>query len=431
MEIKILKIADLNPAEYNPRRMTEKEAADLTESIKKFGFAEPIVVNGHKTRKNVIVGGHQRVEIAKTLGITTIPCVFVDLPIELEQELNLRLNKNTGSWDYEWLANINAELLAVVGFTSEDMDKIFNLEDSPDADDIPEVPKVADSKPGEIYELGPHRLMCGDATNSEDVRRLMAGKRAEMVFTDPPYNVDYTGSMNAKNQNKREAILNDKMGSGEFYKFLHDALQNMMLVTDGAFYVCMSSSELATLKTAFEAVGGHWQSFIIWVKNTFTLSRADYQNRYEPIMNGWNPKGRNNHYFTGKRNESTVWDELKATEVEYKDGKTYIKTSELQIEIDGRPAVKILKEKNRTDIWEVKKPARSPDHPTMKPVALCTRAIKNSSLRDQIVLDLFGGSGSTLIAAEQAGRACYIMELDPKYCDVIRKRYEIFTGNTK
>ena len=230
-----------------------------------------------------------------------------------------------------------------------------------------------------------------------------------------------------KESMKRKGIMNDKMSSEQFYAFLHAALSNMIRATDGALYVCMASSELVNLKRAFEDAGGHWQSFIVWVKNTFTLSRADYQNQYEPILYGW-PKEKKNHYFKGTRNEGNVWEPIKRALVAYDGEYTTIKLEGCKIRIKGEVEGEIVDEQRTTDIWRENKPTKSDEHPTMKPIALVARALWNSSQRGEIVLDGFGGSGSTLIAAEQTGRKCYAMELDPKYVDVIVERWEKHTG---
>jgi len=268
--------------------------------------------------------------------------------------------------------------------------------------------------------------MCGDSTKIEDVEKLMNGQKADMVFTDPPYNVDYQGSMNTHSKNEKSPILNDSMSSENFYAFLYDAIKNMMAYCKGSFYICMSSKELPNLKTAFENAGGHWQSFIIWVKNNFTLSRADYQQQYEPILYGWNAENKN-HYFAGFRDVGNVWYETK-NRIKYEDGKTTIRVGDIKIELEGKVQGKFLKRKSKTDIWEFDKPSKSEEHPTMKPVKLCGAAIKDASIDGGKVMDLFGGSGSTLIACEQLNRTCYMMEIDPKYCDVIRKRYAKFVG---
>lgn len=232
--------------------------------------------------------------------------------------------------------------------------------------------------------------------------------------------------MNTHTQNTRDKILNDKMTNSEFYNFLYDSIKNMIENCNGAFYICMSSKEMPNLKLAFENAGGHWQSFVIWVKNTFTLSRADYQNQYEPILYGWNSNNKA-HYFVDDRSIGNVWLDL-SKKAKYIDNKTEITLGGAKLLLDGKVTGKILKGKKKTDIWEYAKPTKSEEHPTMKPVRLCAEAIKNSSKQDDIVLDLFGGSGSTLIACEQTNRTCYMMELDPHYCDVIRKRYAKFIG---
>ncbi len=266
-----------------------------------------------------------------------------------------------------------------------------------------------------------HRLMVGDSTKIEDVEKLMNGQKADMVFTDPPYNVDYQGSMNTHSKNVKQGILNDSMSDEGFYAFLYDAISNMMQYCTGSFYICMSSKELPNLKKAFEEAGGHWQTFIMWVKNNFTLSRADYQSQYEPILYGWNGQNKN-HYFAGFRDVGNVWYETK-NKIKYEDGKTTIRIGDIKIELEGKVEGKLLKRKVKTDIWDFDKPTKNDEHPTMKPVKLCASAIGDASVKDGKVLDLFGGSGSTLIACEQLNRTCYMMELDPKYVDVIRKRY--------
>jgi DNA modification methylase len=229
--------------------------------------------------------------------------------------------------------------------------------------------------------LGEHRLLCGDATAAADMERVLNGQLVDMTFTDPPYNVDYGSSAKDKVRGNKRKILNDNLGTG-FEAFLQDACANILGVTKGAVYVCMSSSELHTLQRAFTASGGKWSTFVIWAKSTFTLSRADYQRQYEPILYGW--RDGHDHYWCGARDQG--------------------------------------------DVWFVDKPARNDLHPTMKPVALVERAIRNSSKSRDIVLDPFGGSGSTLVACEKAGRQARLVELDPRYCDVIIQRWQEWTG---
>ncbi len=237
---------------------------------------------------------------------------------------------------------------------------------------MPQIPAAPVTRPCDTWLLGPHRVHCGDATQEASFRRLLAGEHADMVFTDPPYNVAYNGS--------GRTIANDDLG-GHFGEFLGKCCSNMLNAVEGAVYICMSSSELHTLYQAFTDAGGHWSTFIIWAKNTFTLGRSDYQRQFEPILYGW-PEGRQ-HYWCGERNQG--------------------------------------------DVWFVDKPVVNDLHPTMKPVELVERAILNSSKRNQIVLDPFGGSGSTLIGAERTGRRARLLELDARYVDVIVRRWQEFS----
>ena len=250
-----------------------------------------------------------------------------------------------------------------------------------DEDAVPEVGETPISRPGDVWVMGKHRLLCGDSTVADSYERLMQGELADMVFTDPPYNVNYANSARDKMRGKDRAILNDNLGDG-FYDFLLAALTPTLAHCKGGIYVAMSSSELDVLQSAFRAAGGKWSTFIIWAKNTFTLGRADYQRQYEPILYGW-PEGATRHWC-GDRDQG--------------------------------------------DVWNIKKPQKNDLHPTMKPVELVERAIRNSSRPGNVVLDPFSGSGTTLIAAEKSGRIARLIELDPKYVDVIVRRWEDFTG---
>jgi len=250
-----------------------------------------------------------------------------------------------------------------------------------DDDAVPDTPDAAVTVPGEVWLLGDHRLLCGDATQLEALEKVLAGGLADMVWTDPPYNVNYGATMKDKLRGKKRKIANDNLGDG-FEQFLRDACVNMLAVTKGAVYICMSSSELHTLEKAFRAAGGHWSTFVIWAKNTFTIGRSDYQRQYEPILYGW--KEGADHYWCGARDQG--------------------------------------------DVWFVNKPIANDLHPTMKPVELVERAIRNSSKSRDTVLDPFAGSGSTLIACEKTGRHARLIELEPKYCDVIVRRWQEFSG---
>ena len=414
----------------NPRKIKKEDFERLKNQILSLGQYKPLLI----TEDGVVIGGNMRLRAYRELGIKTAWVSVVDAKDE-ETILKYAFSDNdrAGYYDDDLLANLSSAFpdfewsdYAVDLTPPETLDKVLFKEEVQE-DEVPEVSdKEPISKLGEVYQLGRHKLMCGDSTKIEDVEKLMNGQKADMVFTDPPYNVDYQGSMNTHSKNEKSPILNDSMSSENFYAFLYDAIKNMMAYCKGSFYICMSSKELPNLKTAFENAGGHWQSFIIWVKNNFTLSRADYQQQYEPILYGWNAENKN-HYFAGFRDVGNVWYETK-NRIKYEDGKTTIRVGDIKIELEGKVQGKFLKRKSKTDIWEFDKPSKSEEHPTMKPVKLCGAAIKDASIDGGKVMDLFGGSGSTLIACEQLNRTCYMMEIDPKYCDVIRKRYAKFVG---
>jgi DNA modification methylase len=392
--IETRKVCELIPDEHNPRVLTKKGLKDLRTSVEKFGLAEPIVIN----TDNMIIGGHGRAKVLPNDAEVEVYVPERQLTKEEYKELNVRLNKNiAGEWDFDILANeFEIEDLLGYGFDEKDLKIDMGIEE----DEPPGVPAESTSQLGDIFKLGDHRLLCGDSTKLEDVEKLMGGGLADMVFTDPPYNVDY-GDGDRK-------IKNDKFKTNNgFYQFLFDSIGALRSFVKGDVYICMSSSELHTLQKAFIDCGGHWSTFIIWVKNTFTMGRANYQRQYEPILYGWFEGS--SHYWSGIRKLGDVYKE------------------EIREEVDGSKWIK-LEAGVETDIWDYDKPSRNKEHPTMKPIKLCARAIKNSSRVGDIVLDTFGGSGSTLMACEQTNRKCYTMELDPRYVDVIIKRWIQFTG---
>lgn len=427
MKVKEISIKELRLYPKNAKKHDKKQIQQVANSIKRFGFVQPLVID----KNNEIIIGHCRYESAKLLGMDEVPCVQIENLTDKEiQALRLADNKlNESQWDMglviEDLKGLDPELLDLTGF-----DKDLLIEPDEKDDVIPEnVPSR--SKLGDLYELGQHRVLCGDSTQPEAVLKLCAGNRAQMCFTDPPYNVNYTGGMGTHEKNDREGIENDNMTRSAFAEFLTKAMQPIVANTDGGIYVCMSSSELGSLREAFEKANGHWQSFIMWVKNNFTLSRADYQNTYEPILYGWRD-GIVNHYFTQRRDIANVWEDLSKVKTEYDGKDTTITFQGFKVKIQGKVEKgKVIRKKQHTDIWRFDKPIKSELHPTQKPVALVTEAITNSSNQGDIVLDTFGGGGSTLIASEKTGRICYMQELDPKYVDVIVQRYVDYTGNTK
>ncbi len=383
--------AKLLPYARNARTHSEEQVAQIAASIAEFGFTNPILAG----TDGIIVAGHGRLAAAQKLGLEIVPVVVLDHLTQTQRRALViadnRIAENAG-WD-DAMLRIELEALELEGFdldiTGFDADALAELiagdepdnEGQTDEDAVPEVGETPVSRPGDVWQLGPHRLLCGDATVAESYGVLLQGAPVDMVFTDPPYNVNYANSAKDKMRGKDRAILNDNLGDG-FYDFLLAALTQMVTHCRGGIYVAMSSSELDVLQAAFRAAGGKWSTFIIWAKNTFTLGRADYQRQYEPILYGW-PEGAQRHWC-GDRDQG--------------------------------------------DVWNIKKPQKNDLHPTMKPVELVERALRNSSRPGNVVLDPFGGSGTTLIAAEKSGRVARLIELDPKYVDVIVRRWEDFTG---
>ena len=386
MDLRKIKIADLVPASYNPRKALkpgDKEYEKIKRSIQEFGYCEPVIVNSDMT----IIGGHQRVTVLQDLGYDEIDCIVIEIDKTKERALNIALNKITGEWNKELLADLIADLqdsdfdVTFTGFDPPEIEQLMNsvhdkdiVEDDFDIDAQLEKPTI--SKEGDLWLLGEHRLVCGDSTLPETYDLLMDGKKANLVVTDPPYNVDYQGSAGK--------IKNDKMAEEQFEKFLFAAFVNMeqSMMDDASIYVFHSDSHGLAFRRAFEDAGFYLSGCCIWKKNSLVLGRSPYQWLHEPVLFGWKKGGKHNWY--AGRKETTV--------------------------------------------WEYDKPKKNDLHPTMKPVNLIAYPIKNSSMSNCIVLDPFGGSGSTLIASDQLKRICYTVELDPKFVDVIVHRYAEVTG---
>ena len=384
-------IERLLPYIRNARTHSEAQIAQIAASIAEFGFTAPILAGSD----GVIVAGHGRLAAARKLGLASVPVVVLEhLTPTQRRALVIADNKiaENAGWDEELLRLELAELqgadfdLALTGFDADELLEIMAGEETTaeghtDEDAAPEVPVTPVSKPGDVWIMGQHRLLCGDSTDAASYTLLMAGEKAAMTFTDPPYGVNYANSAKDKMRGTHRPILNDNLGE-DFEPFLEAALTPMIAHCQGAIYIAMSSSELDTLQSAFRAAGGKWSTFIIWAKNTFTLGRSDYQRQYEPILYGW-PEGATRHWC-GDRDQG--------------------------------------------DVWHFNKPRVNDLHPTMKPVELVERAIRNSSRPGDVVLDPFGGSGTTLIAAEKSGRQARLIELDPKYVDVIVRRWQDYAG---
>ena len=378
----------LIPHARNARTHSEEQVAQIAGSIAEFGFVNPVLVGDD----GVIVAGHGRVMAARKLGLSEAPVIVLShlTPVQ-RRALMIADNQITinGGWNDEMLAAELAALkedafdLDLLGFDDVEIDRLLagTNDETADLDEVPEPPPEPISRPGDLWICGEHRVLCGDATVLADAEKVLHGELADMAFTDPPYNVNYANSAKDKLRGKNRQILNDNLGD-DFGALLYDACVNILAVTKGGVYVCMSSSELDRLQKAFREAGGKWSTFVIWAKNTFTLGRSDYQRQYEPILYGW--KDGTDHYWCGARDQG--------------------------------------------DVWFFDKPHKNDLHPTMKPVALVEQAIRNSSKGRDIILDPFGGSGTTMIAAERAGRRARLIELDPKYVDVIVSRWQLFSG---
>ena len=382
MNIEKKNVKDLLPADYNPRKDLkpgDPEYEKLKRSIEQFGYVEPVIWN-EKTGR--VVGGHQRLKVLTDMGITEVDVVVVDMDTEKEKALNIALNKISGEWDTEKLALVIADLqvtdfdVSLTGFDPEELEDLFRDDvkggvKEDDFDVEAELKKPTFSKAGDLWMLGEHRLFCGDSTKPETFDLLMNGKKANLVVTDPPYNVDYKGSAGK--------IKNDSMAEDQFEQFLLAAYQQMeaAMADDASIYVFHSDSHGLAFRKAFEDAGFYLSGCCIWKKQSLVLGRSPYQWQHEPVLFGWKKKGKH-QWYTGRK-ESTI--------------------------------------------WEFDKPKKNKDHPTMKPIALVSYPIMNSTMTGCLVLDPFGGSGSTLIACEQTGRICYTVELDEKFCDVIVRRY--------
>jgi DNA modification methylase len=389
MQIEKLKTELLIPADYNPRKDLkpgDPEYEKLKRSMEQFGYVEPVIWN--KTTSHV-VGGHQRLKVLLDMGITEVECVVIEMNEEKEKALNIALNKISGDWDKDKLMLLIADLqgadfdISLTGFEPAELDALFkdSLKDGIHEDDFDvdaELQKPALTKQGDVWMLGQHRLVCGDSTKADTFTLLMDGKLANLVVTDPPYNVNYEGSAGK--------IKNDNMGNEAFYTFLLSAFQNteVAMAKDASIYVFHADTEGLNFRKAFSDAGFYLSGTCIWKKQSLVLGRSPYQWQHEPVLFGWKKSGKHNWYADRKQ----------------------------------------------TTIWEFEKPKKNADHPTMKPVALVAYPILNSSLSNCIVLDPFGGSGSTLIACEQTNRICHTIELDEKYTDVIVKRYIEHAGTS-
>lgn len=387
MQYYLANVSDLIPYIRNARTHSESQVAQIAASIKEFGFLSPILI----AEDNTILAGHGRLAAARKLGLTKVPCVKESHLTETQRRAYIiadnKLSLNAG-WDEDILAIELSELqgadfdLDLLGFDESELASIFEDDKEVEDDDFDveeELNKPCFSKAGDIWTLGRHRLICGDSTKEETYKSLMEDKRANLVVTDPPYNVNYEGSAGK--------IKNDNMDNDKFYNFLLDAFSNMKkaMADDASIYVFHADTEGLNFRKAFNDAGFYLSGCCIWKKPSLVLGRSPYQWQHEPCLYGWKKKGKH-QWYSGRK---------------------------------------------ETTIWEFEKPKKNADHPTMKPIALLAYPISNSSMSNTLILDPFGGSGSTLIACEQTDRSCYTIELDEKFCDVIVKRYIEQVGTDK
>ena len=431
--MRVMPVEKVRPADYNPRvalRPGDPDYEKLRASVSDLGLIDPLVWNETTGR---LVGGHQRLQVCIDTGMTEVPVFVVHLSEEKEKQANAALNQITGRWDEqklrEMLEGLSPESVKLAGFDAKDLRALYSDDDADLKEDGFNIDEALAehveprTKPGDVIVLGRHRLMCGDSTRSADAEILFDGEKADMIFTDPPYNVDYKGSDGKK-------IMNDNMPEQRFYEFLLQSfrVQFENLKEGGGIYLCHADSEGLNFREAMVASGFLMKQCLIWVKNSLVLGRQDYQWQHEPILYGWKPGAA--HRWYGGRKQTTTLQPGEPVMVEKEKDGTYTLQfmsgySCLKINV---PDYKVTGRSEDGTVWLFDKPKSSKEHPTMKPIALCGKAIINSSERGDIISDPFGGSGSTLMAAEQLGRRCFMMELDPRYCDVIVDRYQNLAG---
>lgn len=435
VELREVEIAALKPYERNAKQHSKEQVERIGRSIQELGFLSPCLIDQELN----VIAGHGRIMAAKEIGMTAVPCVFVEgLTEEQRRAYILADNRLTelGEWDMERVQQELADLADAdfdISLTGFDQDLRFDdsmgaIQDDGWTETEPDAAEEPRSRVGDIYQLGNHRLMCGDSTDPEMVAALMAGQKADMMVTDPPYNIglggDESGAAQStdelakrrKHQEDGAFLLNDNLGEKEFVEFLGKAMTNGKdaLREGGAFYVWYATRTTEQFLQGLRMAGLEVKQILIWVKGHFTLGRQDYQWQHEPCLYGW--KDGAAHYFLDNRKQSTVIEDLMPD-------LSHMKKDEM-----AQLLREIYAEEIATDVIRESKPNVSELHPTMKPLKLIARQIRNSSREGEAVLDLFGGSGTTLIACEQMNRRCFMMEFDPHYADVIVDRWEAMTG---
>ena len=427
MKIEQWSVERIIPYKRNPRR-NEDAVEKVAASIKAFGFKVPIVVD----KDAVIIAGHTRLLAALRLGMKEVP-VLVARDLSPAQVKAYRLADNRvheeAVWDEELLALELGDLsklgfdLTETGFDADEINALLNIDQGGllagvDENAIPETPAKPTTAPGELIQLGKHRLICGDSTDPFVIEKLFAGAKADAIFTDPPYNVNYEGAAGK--------IQNDNMEDGEFRAFALRAFRAMFRVMkDGAaIYVCHADTEGLNFRSAFKEAGFKLSGCLIWCKDSLVLGRSDYQWQHEPILYGWKPTG--SHHWYGDRKSTTITEFALSAPLTQVEANVYrLRLGDQWFQIRGE---KLTVDEIETTVIKIPKPKKSEDHPTMKPVALIDKMLRNSTKMKGLVFDPFGGSGSTLISCEKLGRTAYLCEIEPKFCDVIALRWEQATG---
>ncbi len=412
LRIAAVPIDDLVPATYNPRKWDESALERLTDSIRKFGFVDPVIVNGAPKRKNIVIGGHMRLEAAKRLGMKSVPTVYINLPkLKEEKELNLRLNRTTGEWDWEKLKAFEIDVLMDVGFGDSELSSIWDgmLEAEDDGFDIEkelEAIKKPKTKPGQMIALGNHRLLCGDATNPDDVRKLVGKVKPDMVYLDPPYNINLNYNEGVGHSMRYGGKTKDNKSDEEYREFLLRTYKNALDIAkqDCHFFCYCDHSYIGLLHTLYAEIGLKPQRTCLWIKNNMNVTlEVAFSKCYEPCVYGIRGKP-----YLNKNLRSM-------TEILNKE-----------IGSGNRAVDDIL---DVLDIWMARRIHNSLyEHPTEKPPTLHEKPLRRCTKPGDTVLDLFGGSGSTLIACEQLKRRAFLMEVEPVFCDLIIRRFEALTG---
>lgn len=402
----------LKRADYNPCKWDKKSKKHLKESIQKHGFVDPVIVNGSEERKNIVIGGHFRLECAKELGLASVPVVYLNIPdADKEKELNLRLNRNTGEWDMDLLKEFNIELLMEVGFDDSDLENIWVDLGSVENDDIEKKQALHDCKDpvtqvGDMFQLGEHRLICGDSTDPNVVKQLVGECKIDMIYCDPPYNISLSYNDGIATKGKYGGATDDKKSDREYEEFLKKTIENAKSVTSEnahVFYWC-DQKYIGLLQSLYDTLGVKQKRVCLWIKNNFNMTpQVAFNKAYEPCVYG----------TIGRPYLDKV-------------SKNLNEVMNQNVDSGNRCIDDII---DLFDIWLAKRdPATDYEHPTQKPITLHEKPLKRCSKPGDNVLDLFGGSGTTLLACEQMKRKAFLCEIEPVFCDVILRRFEDLTG---